>query len=116
MTELEQYANSLGQLLREKAWRLVTAESCTGGWIAQTVTSVNGSSDWFDCGFVSYSNTSKQALLGVKTETLEQYGAVSKPVVLEMVQGAISQSQTQVGIAISGIAGPGGGTEDKPVG
>jgi len=114
--EIELLATELGQLLQKQGWYLVTAESCTGGWIAQAVTSIVGSSGWFDRGFVTYSNVAKQEMLDVSAETLTQYGAVSEQTVLAMVQGALKQSHAQVAIAISGIAGPGGGTFDKPVG
>ncbi|KGQ19855.1 Competence damage-inducible protein A [Lysobacter dokdonensis DS-58] len=95
---------------------LVTAESCTGGWIAKAVTDVPGSSDWFDCGLAAYSYEAKQALLGVRPETLEKFGAVSRETVIEMVSGALSHSGATVAVAVTGIAGPGGGTPDKPVG
>ena len=95
---------------------LVTAESCTGGWVAQVVTSVSGSSDWFDRGFVSYSNYSKQEMLGIKPETLDRHGAVSAEVAKEMAVGALTNSRAQVSVAISGIAGPAGGTPNKPIG
>lgn len=95
---------------------LVTAESCTGGWIAKTVTDVAGCSDWFDCGLAAYSYEAKQALLGVRPETLMEHGAVSRETVLEMVSGALVHSGASVAVAVTGIAGPSGGTEDKPVG
>lgn len=95
---------------------LATAESCTGGGVAQAVTEAAGSSNWFDRGFVTYSNLAKQQMLGVKDETLARCGAVSKEVVLEMVEGALKFSAAQVVLAVSGIAGPGGGTVEKPVG
>jgi nicotinamide-nucleotide amidase len=94
----------------------VSAESCTGGWISKVATDIAGSSAWFDRGFVTYSNAAKQAMLGVRAETLDTHGAVSEPVVLEMVAGALGRSQAQVAVAVSGIAGPGGGSPDKPVG
>ncbi len=114
--ELEKYATELGARLLGQGCYLVTAESCTGGWLAEAVTAIPGSSSWFDRGFVVYSNAAKQELLGVRKETLAKYGAVSEQTVLEMVKGALTHSQSQVGIAITGIAGPGGGTSDKPVG
>lgn len=113
---LEQYATQLGALLQQWQWYLVTAESCTGGWLAQTVTAVAGSSQWFERGFVTYSNFAKQEMLGVTSAQLNQYGAVSEQTVLAMAEGAITHSQAQVSIAVSGIAGPGGGTPEKPVG
>jgi nicotinamide-nucleotide amidase len=102
--------------LRDARLMLVTAESCTGGWIAKTATEVAGSSDWFDCGMVAYSYEAKQAMLGVRPETLEQFGAVSRETVVEMVSGALVHSGASVAVAVTGIAGPGGGTPDKPVG
>ncbi len=106
----------VGKLLKERGLMLVTAESCTGGWVAQVVTSVSGSSDWFDRGFVSYSNNSKQEMLGIKPETLDRHGAVSAEVAKEMAMGALTNSRAQVSVAISGIAGPAGGTPHKPIG
>ena len=114
--ELLALAASLGTRLREGRHMLVTAESCTGGWIAKTVTDIAGSSDWFDCGLAAYSYEAKQALLGVRPETLEHHGAVSRETVMEMVSGALSHSGATVAVAVTGIAGPGGGTDDKPVG
>jgi nicotinamide-nucleotide amidase len=106
----------LGERLRASRHMLVTAESCTGGWIAKAVTDVPGSSDWFDCGLAAYSYEAKQALLGVRPETLERFGAVSRETVLEMVSGALVHSGATLSVAVTGIAGPGGGTADKPVG
>ena len=105
-----------GKALLRKGQTLVTAESCTGGWVAQVVTATAGSSGWFDRGFVTYSNRSKQDMLGVSPDTLEQHGAVSEPTAREMAAGAIKHSAAQVALAITGIAGPGGGTADKPLG
>ena len=117
MTEsLDPLAARLGTLLLARGLRLTTAESCTGGGIAKVVTDIAGSSAWFDRGFVTYSNAAKADMLGVRTETLATQGAVSEPVVLEMVAGALGHRQTQVAVAVSGIAGPDGGSEDKPVG
>ena len=113
---LEQHATQLGILLQQYHWYLVTAESCTGGWIAQAVTAIAGSSGWFEQGFVTYSNRSKQEMLGVTADNLNLYGAVSKQTVLAMVEGALLHSHAQVGIAVSGVAGPSGGTPEKPVG
>ena len=113
---LHTQAERLGQRLRAARLMLVTAESCTGGWIAKTATEVAGSSDWFDCGMVAYSYEAKQAMLGVRPETLEQFGAVSREAVVEMVSGALVHSGATVAVAVTGIAGPGGGTVDKPVG
>ena len=114
--QLRALAETVGASLREARQMLVTAESCTGGWIAKTVTDIAGSSEWFDCGIVAYSYEAKQALLGVNPHTLEAYGAVSRETVIEMVSGALVHSGASVAIAVTGIAGPGGGTVDKPVG
>ncbi len=113
---LQSLAESVGARMRAVRQTLVTAESCTGGWIAKTVTDLAGSSEWFDCGIVAYSYESKQALLSVNPRTLEAHGAVSRETVIEMVSGALVHSGAGVAIAVTGIAGPGGGTPDKPVG
>ena len=115
-TELDALAHRTGERLRASRDMLVTAESCTGGWIAKTVTGIAGSSEWFDCGMVAYSYEAKQALLGVRPQTLEQHGAVSRECVIEMVSGALAKSGGSVAVAVTGIAGPGGGSADKPVG
>ncbi len=109
-------AAQVGGLLKSHGLMLVTAESCTGGGVAQAITDVAGSSGWFERGFVTYSNLSKQQMLGVREETLKQLGAVSELTVREMVAGALQHSDAQVALAVSGIAGPNGGTADKPVG
>jgi nicotinamide-nucleotide amidase len=109
-------AQQLGEMLCKKNAKLTTAESCTGGGISEAITSVSGSSQWFEFGFVTYANSAKQQLLGVSKEALDKYGAVSEQVVKQMAQGAIQQSQADYAIAVSGIAGPDGGTEEKPVG
>lgn len=96
--------------------KLATAESCTGGWVAKVVTDLTGSSRWFECALVTYSNQAKQELLGVDPELLEQHGAVSQAVVKAMVMGLLDRCDADVGVSISGIAGPGGGTKQKPVG
>ena len=114
--ELQRMAERLGACLRDAKQMLVTAESCTGGWIAKTVTDVAGSSDWFDCGLAAYSYEAKQRLLGVRAETLEHFGAVSRETAIEMVSGALVHSGSAIAVAVTGIAGPGGGTDDKPVG
>ncbi len=114
--EIEQLAAQLGDEMRAQGLRLATAESCTGGWVSMVVTGVAGSSEWFDRGFVTYSNAAKQELLGVPAETLEAHGAVSEPTVCAMAEGAIAHSAADLSVAISGIAGPGGGQPDKPVG
>jgi nicotinamide-nucleotide amidase len=113
---LRDLASSLGEQLAAKRLTLCTAESCTGGWIAKTVTDIPGSSAWFDCGMAAYSYEAKQALLGVRPETLEHFGAVSRETVIEMVSGALVHSGAGIAVAVTGIAGPGGGSEDKPVG
>ena len=114
--ELDRLAARLGERLRGAHDRVVTAESCTGGWIAKAMTGVSGSSDWFDSGMVAYSYEAKQALLGVRPQTLESEGAVSRETVIEMVSGALVHSGASVAVAVTGIAGPGGGSTDKPVG
>lgn len=114
--QLRQLAETAGARLRSEHDHLVTAESCTGGWIAKTVTDIAGSSDWFDSGMVAYSYEAKQALLGVRPQTLETHGAVSRETVIEMVSGALVNSGASVAVAVTGIAGPGGGSDGKPVG
>jgi nicotinamide-nucleotide amidase len=114
--ELDALALATGQRLLAARHMLVTAESCTGGWIAKAVTDIAGSSAWFDCGLVAYSYEAKQALLGVRPQTLETHGAVSRETVVEMVSGALVHSGGTIAVAVTGIAGPGGGIEDKPVG
>ncbi|MBP3985890.1 CinA family protein [Pseudoxanthomonas helianthi] len=113
---IHRLSEDLGTRLRAAHERLVTAESCTGGWIAKAVTDIAGSSDWFDCGMAAYSYEAKQALLGVRPQTLEEHGAVSRETVVEMVSGALVNSGASVAVAVTGIAGPGGGSADKPVG
>jgi nicotinamide-nucleotide amidase len=114
--ELDALAAATGQQLLAGRQILVTAESCTGGWIAKCMTDVAGSSGWFDCGLAAYSYEAKQALLGVRPQTLEQFGAVSRETVVEMVSGALVHSGATIAVAVTGIAGPGGGSDDKPVG
>lgn len=114
--ELGAHAERLGVRFRASRLTLVTAESCTGGWIAKTVTDIAGSSDWFDCGMVAYSYEAKQAMLGVRPETLEVQGAVSRETAIEMVSGALVHAGANIAVAVTGIAGPGGGSPDKPVG
>lgn len=109
-------AEQVGKFLAAHQYVLATAESCTGGWVAQEITAIAGSSAWFDSGFVTYSNKAKMRMLGVSEHALSKWGAVSEAVVLEMVRGAIQQSAANVAIAISGVAGPGGGSIEKPVG
>ncbi|MBA2239340.1 MAG: CinA family protein [Lysobacter sp.] len=114
--DLHRLAQRVGQYAIDHHHRLVTAESCTGGWIAKTLTDVAGSSAWFECGLAAYSYEAKQALLGVQPYTLEQHGAVSRETVIEMVSGALVHSGATYAVAVTGIAGPGGGTDEKPVG
>jgi nicotinamide-nucleotide amidase len=114
--ELTRLATLAGERLKARGLKLVTAESCTGGWVAQAVTAISGSSDWFDRGFVTYSNDAKREMLGVRAETLDRSGAVSEETALEMVRGALAASRAQVAVSITGVAGPTGGTATKPVG
>jgi nicotinamide-nucleotide amidase len=114
--DLETLAAEVGECLRQRGLMLAVAESCTGGWVAQAITAVAGSSQWFERGFVTYSNLSKVELLGVDSATLEKQGAVSEATVREMAEGALARSRAQVAAAVSGIAGPGGGSLEKPVG
>jgi len=116
MKTFETLSRRVGDALLSCGWRLATAESCTGGGIAAALTDVAGSSQWFERGFVTYSNEAKQEMLGVSAETLASHGAVSEATVSEMVSGALAHSRAHVAVAVSGIAGPGGGTSDKPVG
>lgn len=113
---LTELAFELGRMLRLKNLKLATAESCTGGWVAKCVTDIAGSSDWFDCAFIAYSNAAKIAMLDVQEQTLATQGAVSEAVVREMVAGALAHSRATVAVAVSGIAGPNGGSAAKPVG
>jgi len=114
--DLANLAGLLGERLRAAGRMVATAESCTGGWVAKVVTDVAGSSRWFERGFVTYTNESKQELLGVPAEVLAAEGAVSAATVAAMARGALARSRAQLSCAISGIAGPGGATPDKPVG
>ena len=109
-------ATLVGARLKAKGLKLATAESCTGGWVAQVITSIPGSSGWFDCGFVTYSNDAKCEMLGVRTETLGAHGAVSEQTVREMASGALDHSGAGVAVAVTGVAGPTGGSPEKPVG
>jgi nicotinamide-nucleotide amidase len=113
---LARLAAALGDSLRRAGWRLTAAESCTGGWIAKVLTDVPGSSDWFDSGFVTYSNRAKIDALGVPPALLETYGAVSEAVVSAMAAGARRVTGCEAAVAVSGIAGPGGGSATKPLG
>jgi len=112
----EQTVAHLARALQARCESLATAESCTGGWVAKICTDLAGSSDWFERGLVTYSNAAKQELLDVSAQTLDQYGAVSEQTVQEMVRGILQHSHAQWGLAISGIAGPGGGSAGKPIG
>ena len=116
LTDLENLSSNLGALLLENKMFFTCAESCTGGLLSQSIVSVAGSSAWFGCSFITYSNYSKHKMLGVSKDSLKSYGAVSEEVVGEMVTGALSESGANLGIAISGIAGPGGGSPERPVG
>lgn len=115
-TILEQVARQLGQALQNRQLKLATAESCTGGMVAQAITSIAGCSQWFEEGFIPYSNAAKHRMLGVKAASLEAFGAVSETVAKEMAEGALLNSQAHCSLAITGIAGPGGGSVEKPVG
>jgi nicotinamide-nucleotide amidase len=115
-SDLEALAARLGEALRQRGDWLATAESCTGGWVAQCATAIAGSSNWFDRGFVTYSNAAKTDMLGVQETTLERHGAVSEAVARAMAQGALAHSRGDWAVAITGIAGPSGGTPEKPVG
>ena len=113
---MKELAAQAGAALQGNGMMLATAESCTGGGVATAITEISGSSAWFDRGFVTYSNQSKIEMLGVSPDTLARFGAVSEATVREMVAGALQHSHAQVALAVSGIAGPGGGTAEKPVG
>lgn len=114
--QLQQAGNALGDLLVEQGKTIATAESCTGGWVAKILTDRAGSSAYTMAGLVTYSNEAKQAILGVQAQALAEHGAVSEPVVRQMVTGALRAAGVDVAVAISGVAGPGGGSADKPVG
>ncbi|MEO6079056.1 MAG: nicotinamide-nucleotide amidohydrolase family protein [Steroidobacteraceae bacterium] len=115
-TELAVLAVRVAAALLDRQIKVATAESCTGGYVAKLLTDVPGSSDWFECGLVTYSNESKQRQLGVSAATLADHGAVSERAVLEMAVGALVASGAQLAVAISGVAGPDGGTDEHPVG
>ena len=114
--ELLQLSSLLGEKLLAREWRVATAESCTGGGIAAAITAVSGSASWFEYGVVSYANHAKEKLLQVSPVTLLQHGAVSQLTVEEMVAGVLALSSAEVAVAVSGVAGPSGGTPEKPVG
>ncbi|NOQ14740.1 MAG: nicotinamide-nucleotide amidohydrolase family protein [Methyloprofundus sp.] len=109
-------AENLGSFLNARHAQLVTAESCTGGWLAQCITDIAGSSAWFDRGFITYSNASKVEMLNVQNNAIEEFGAVSSEVATQMLQGALQNSLADYALAITGVAGPTGGTAQKPVG
>jgi nicotinamide-nucleotide amidase len=113
---LYKLASRVGKALKTRKLMLVTAESCTGGWLGEAVTMVPGSSDWYERGFITYTYISKREMLGVKQRTLGAYGAVSEQTARAMAAGALKNSHAQVALAVSGTAGPAGGTRDKPVG
>lgn len=114
--QLQQLSHRIGEQLKRRQATVTAAESCTGGWIAKVFTDISGSSAWFERGFVTYSNEAKQQMVGVQDTTLQQYGAVSEQTVREMATGAAKAAAAEYAIAVSGIAGPEGGTPDKPVG
>ncbi len=113
---LRTYAEAVAECLIARGQTMVAAESCTGGWIAKTLTDIAGSSAWFECGVVAYSYEAKESLLGVQPQTLERTGAVSQETVVEMVSGALARYGASVAVAVTGIAGPSGATPGKPVG
>ena len=115
-SQLYELAVQVGAALRARGLALATAESCTGGWIGAAVTAVPGSSEWYERGFVTYTNVAKREMLDVAADTLEKFGAVSMETVKAMVTGALAHSHAQVAVAVSGVAGPSGGTPAKPVG
>jgi len=114
--DLDLLSAQLGVALRARRWMLTAAESCTGGGVGEAVTRTAGSSEWFDRGFVTYTNDAKQELLGVHIQTLDNHGAVSESTAREMAAGALRESNAQIAVAVTGIAGPGGGSASKPVG
>lgn len=114
--ELGLLSQRVGETLRRNGLKLATAESCTGGWVAKVITDTPGCSEWFACGFTPYSNKAKHLVLGVSDIVLDRHGAVSEETAFEMAEGALLRSEADFAIAITGIAGPGGGTADKPVG
>ena len=113
---MSEVAQKVASRLKARSAMMVTAESCTGGWVAQELTAIAGSSSWFDRGFVTYSNAAKQEMLGVRAETLSRHGAVSEETAAEMATGALAHSAGSFSLAVTGIAGPTGGTPQKPVG
>lgn len=114
--DLAKLSAALGDTLARRGWRITTAESCTGGLVAAAITHTPGSSDWFDVGYVTYSNAAKTAVLGVDPSTLARHGAVSEATARAMAEGALLRSGADLAVAVTGIAGPGGGSPVKPVG
>jgi nicotinamide-nucleotide amidase len=113
---IQMLVKELAGLALDRNIRIATAESCTGGWVATEITALAGSSEWFECGFITYSNSAKNRMLGVPQELFISSGAVSEPVVAAMAQGAIDNSEATLSVSVSGVAGPGGGSAEKPVG
>lgn len=113
---MNELARKVGEALKARGWKLATAESCTGGWVAMALTAIAGSSDWFERGYVTYSNAAKREELGVREATLREHGAVSEATAREMAEGALRRAHAQAALAITGVAGPTGGTAAKPVG
>lgn len=116
IADISGIVRDLGRILKEKKEMLATAESCTGGWVGEVITAIPGTSHWYDRGFITYSNAAKREMLGVSTDTLARFGAVSEQTARAMAEGAINNSQARLALAITGIAGPEGGTAEKPVG
>ena len=114
--QIEQAVGHLAEALLARSWLLTCAESCTGGWISKCCTDREGSSTWFDRGFIAYSYPAKTEMLGVTEQRLQQFGAVSREIACDLAEGARSRSGVQVSLAVTGVAGPGGGTVSKPVG
>ncbi len=114
--DMQTLASEVGTHLAQRKWMLATAESCTGGWVAAAMTAIAGSSAWFERGFVTYSNEAKREMLGVPAALIERHGAVSEQVARAMADGALRHSRAQIALSITGVAGPSGGTVEKPVG
>ncbi|MGS0743277.1 CinA family protein [Glaciimonas sp. GG7] len=116
MDQITDLAEQVGKALKTKGWLLATAESCTGGGVSQAITDIAGSSEWFDCGFITYSNASKTELLDISEALLAQHGAVSEEIAAAMAESALANSDAHVALSTTGIAGPGGAVPGKPVG
>ena len=114
--DLEKLAAQIGTRLKARGMKIATAESCTGGWVGEALTAIAGSSDYYECGFITYSNRAKQDMLGVPADILERHGAVSEDTVRAMAAGALARSQADLALSVSGVAGPGGGSARNPVG